>query len=120
MTRIKDPKQVANSIRHILLILIRSPRGCFMAGLGGCCSLGWDALRCWTLRVSGGTEEDCRPVNEPNSSTAERTTARTSGGGKGLRDTPPYLEKMNAPRCTLVSRSITEEENKSIGKGLLG
>lgn len=45
MTRIKDPKQVANIIRHILLILIRSPRVCFMAGLGGCCSLGWDALR---------------------------------------------------------------------------
>lgn len=60
----------------------------FHAGLGGCCSVRWDALRCWTLRVSGGTEEDCRPVNEPNSSTAERTTVRTSGGGKSLGNTP--------------------------------
>lgn len=44
-------------------------------------------LRCWTLRDSGGAEEDCRPVNEPDASTADRTTARTCGGGKSLGDT---------------------------------
>ena len=36
MTRIKDPKQVANTIRHILLILISSLRVCFMTGRRGC------------------------------------------------------------------------------------
>lgn len=32
MTRIKDPKQVASTIRQILLILMRSSNVCFMAG----------------------------------------------------------------------------------------
>ncbi|ROL52578.1 Nuclear transcription factor Y subunit beta [Anabarilius grahami] len=35
MTRIKDPKQVASTIRQILLILMRSSNICFMAGHGG-------------------------------------------------------------------------------------
>lgn len=76
-------------------------------------------LRCWTLRDSGGAEEDCRPVNEPDASTADRTTARTCGGGKSLGDTTPTpsLEKMSAPRCMLVSRSVTEEEGKIIPVG---
>jgi len=34
MTRIKDPKQVASTIRQILLILMRSSNVCFMAGHG--------------------------------------------------------------------------------------
>lgn len=34
MTRIKDPKQVASTIRQILLILMRSSNVCFMAGQG--------------------------------------------------------------------------------------
>lgn len=34
MTRIKDPKQVASTIRQILLILMRSSSVCFMAGHG--------------------------------------------------------------------------------------
>ncbi|KAM7366826.1 hypothetical protein PAMP_014770 [Pampus punctatissimus] len=68
MTRIKDPKQVANIIRHILLILISSLRVCFMAG-----RRGWRLLLAlWgmkgrfvrKLRGSVGTDEDCPPVNE--------------------------------------------------------
>lgn len=85
MTRIKDPKQVANTIRHILLILISSLRVCFMTGRRGCCSLrvcgeGEAPVR-WKLRGSGGTDEDCLPVNELNASNTERTTAGLLEGG---------------------------------------
>ena len=60
MTRIKDPKQVANTIRHILLILISSLKVCFMTGRTGCRLL----LRCMCVcvcvcvcvRVGGGEE----------------------------------------------------------------
>lgn len=86
MTRIKDPKQVANTIRHILLILISSLRVCFMTGRRGWRVLlalrGNEGPVCGTLRGSGGTDEDCQPVNELNASSTERTTAGPLEGGK--------------------------------------
>ncbi|KAK5849328.1 hypothetical protein PBY51_008978 [Eleginops maclovinus] len=92
MTRIKDPKQVANTIRHILLILISSLRGCFMSGRGAARSVvggaggifeGVDGpVRvCPRLRGVGGT--DCVPVNELNASNTERTTSGLLEGGGG-------------------------------------
>lgn len=115
MTRIKDPKQVANTIRHILLILIRSPRVCFMTGRTGC----W--LVCRKLRGSDGTDEDCPPVNEPNASKAERTTiwllAGVEGGQRRLGSQtqslpPPDLEEMSASRCAIPFKSITGKKQK--------
>lgn len=84
MTRIKDPKQVANIIRHILLILISSLRVCFMAGRRGWrmprALCGNEGPVCRRLRGSGGTDEDCLPVNELNTSNMERTTSGLKEG----------------------------------------
>ncbi|TNN33521.1 hypothetical protein EYF80_056319 [Liparis tanakae] len=105
MTRIKDPKQVANTIRQIRLILISSLRGCFMTrrAAGGraaaprlalCeCVRAWRRRRgdvgggvCRRLRVllrSAGTDdEDCPPVNEPKASSAGAYHSCAAGGGR--------------------------------------
>lgn len=91
MTRIKDPKQVANTIRHILLILISSLRVCFMAGRRGWRRLLalWGGMKGRFVGGSGGsggTDEDCPPVNELNASNKERTTAGLKEGGSEGRD----------------------------------
>ena len=68
------------------------------------------------LRGSGGTDEDCLPVNELNASNTERTTAGLLEGGErdgerragrdGAAMAPP-LGGMSASRCARLFRSIT-------------
>lgn len=50
--------------------------------------LGNERPVCWNLRGSGGTDEDCLPVNELNASNTERTTAGLleGAGVQGQRD----------------------------------
>ncbi len=111
MTRIKDPKQVAKIIRHILLILISSLRVCFMTGRRGWRRLlavrGSEGPVCRTLRGSGGTDEDCLPVNELNASNSERTiNGLLEGGEQRRRDGNPRTEEMSASRCAILYKSI--------------
>lgn len=106
MTRIKDPKQVAKTIRHILLILIRSPRVCFMTGRAGC----W--LVCRKLRGSDGTDEDCPPVNEPNASKAEHTTIWLLAGVEGGQRRLGGQIEMSASRCAIPFKSIRGKKKK--------
>lgn len=92
------PHQVAQSLLHGRALLAGSGRGC-AAGLSG------------ALEVPRWTDG---PGRQPSSSTAERTTAGTRGGGEEPgrhhpRPHPLLLEEMSAPTCTPVSRSITEE-----------
>lgn len=84
MTRIKDPKQVANSIRHIRLILSSSLRVCFMAGRCSLCagaegpggSVGGSGAL-WLLVLM----RIVRRSIELNAYNAERTTAPPGGWG---------------------------------------
>lgn len=96
----KDPRQVASTIRQIRLILIRSPSVCFMAaaaaGLSGCVE---------------APREDWRPLSEPDSSTAERTTARTCGGVG--RAPPSIWRRWTRPDARLYP-GASRKEKKTI------